>query len=46
MYAFISRDEGRACVILRVEESTYDSAIRALKENGIEILDGSRIYAL
>lgn len=46
MYAFISRDEGRACVILRFDEKTYDAAIQALRDNGIEILDSDRIYSL
>ena len=44
MYAFISRDEGRACVILRVENN--DAAIAALQKNGVEILDSDRIYAM
>ena len=44
MYAFISRDEGRACVILRVENN--DAAIEVLRKNGIEILDSDRIYAM
>lgn len=44
MYAFISRDQGRACVILRVEDN--DTAIAALKARGIEILDESQIYAM
>ena len=44
MYAFISRDEGRACVILRVENN--DAAIEVLRKIGIEILDSDRIYAM
>ena len=44
MYAFISRDQGRACVILRVEDN--DTATAALKARGIEILDESQIYAM
>ncbi len=44
MYAFISRDQGRACVILRVEDN--DTAIAALKARGIEILDENQIYAM
>lgn len=44
MYAFISRDEGRACVILRVENN--DAAIRALRDGGIELLTSERIYTM
>ena len=44
MYAFISRDEGRACVILRVENN--DAAIAVLQKNDVEILDSDRIYAM
>ena len=44
MYAFISRDEGRACVILRVENN--DDAIRALRDGGIELLTSERIYTM
>ena len=36
MYAFISRDEGRACVILRVGDN--DAAVEALRAGGVEIL--------
>ena len=41
---FHLRDEGRACVILRVENN--DAAIAALQKNGVEILDSDRIYAM
>lgn len=44
MYAFISRDEGRACVILRVGNN--DAAIAALQKSGIEILTAEMIYSL
>lgn len=44
MYAFISRDQGRACVILRVGDN--DRAIAALQEKGFEILTGDRIYTM
>ncbi|HJD24737.1 MAG TPA: ACT domain-containing protein [Firmicutes bacterium] len=44
MYAFISRDQGRACVILRVEDN--DAAVAALRSQGIEILDGEQIYTM
>ena len=44
MYAFISRDEGRACVILRVGDN--DAAIAALQKNGVEILTPEKIYSL
>ena len=44
MYAFISRDEGRACVILRVAEN--DKAIQALQANEVEILTADKIYSM
>ncbi|MDD2417999.1 MAG: ACT domain-containing protein [Oscillospiraceae bacterium] len=44
MYAFISRDQGRACVILRVGDN--DLAIDALKKADVEILTGERIYTM
>ena len=44
MYAFISRDKGRAYVILRVEDN--DAAVRALADRGVELLDGERLYGL
>ena len=43
-YAFISRDEGRACVILRVDDN--DKAIKLFGENGVKILPGSNIYTM
>ncbi len=44
MYAFISRDKGRACVILRVPDN--EKAVTALKDGGIEILREEDIYTL
>ncbi|MCI8553626.1 MAG: ACT domain-containing protein [Clostridiales bacterium] len=44
MYAFISRAQGRACVILRVRDN--DRALEALREGGIELLRGEDIYTL
>jgi hypothetical protein len=44
MYAFISRDKGRACVILRVNDD--QRAIDALKQGGVEILTGDSIYSM
>ena len=44
MYAFISRDEGRACVILRVEDNT--GAVKALQAGNVEILSAQKIYSL
>lgn len=43
-YAFISRDEGRACVILRVDDN--DKAIKLFGENGVKILPDSNIYTM
>lgn len=47
MYAFISRDEGRACVILRIanENDGAEKAVAALKAGQIEILTGERFYS-
>lgn len=46
MYAFISRAQGRACVILRFEETSYSRAVEALQAGGVEILDGDKLYTL
>lgn len=42
MYAFVSKAEKTAFVILRVEDN--DMAIRVLEEKGVTILNGSDIY--
>lgn len=44
MYAFISRDKGKAYVILRVEDS--GKATAALNENGITLLSAEEIYGM
>ena len=44
MYAFISRDKGKAYVILRVEDS--EKATKALSENGIALLNAEEIYGM
>ncbi len=44
MYAFISRDEGRACVILRVEN--VEAAVAALNSRNIELLGEERVYTM
>ena len=44
MYAFISRDEGRACVILRVEDNA--AAVAALEKNGIQLLGEDKVYSM
>lgn len=44
MYAFISRDKGKAYVILRVENS--EKAVEALTDGGIEILTAEEIYGM
>ena len=44
MYAFNSRDQGRACVILRVEDN--EGAIRALQNGNVEILSEDKIYTM
>lgn len=44
MYAFISRDKGKAYVILRVLES--EKAIESLKAHGIAILTAEEIYGM
>ncbi len=44
MYAFISRDQGRACVLLRVEDN--EAAIQVLQQaDGVELLSEDKIYA-
>lgn len=44
MYAFISRDHGRACVILRVGDN--EAALEVLRGSGIELLEESAIYSM
>ena len=44
MYAFISRDRGKAYVILRVEDS--ERAIDVLMKNNIKILTSKEIYGM
>ena len=44
MYAFNSRQDGRASVILRVENN--EDAIKALQNGGIEILGEDAIYCM
>jgi len=44
MYAFISRNDNRACVILRVEEPS--KGIEALQAGGFEVLGSEEIYNL
>ena len=44
MYAFISRTDNTAYVILRVEQN--EEAIRALKEGNIKILTSKEIYEM
>ncbi|MBE6905634.1 ACT domain-containing protein [Marasmitruncus massiliensis] len=42
MYAFVSKAEKTAFVILRVEDN--DAAIRTLQEKGVKILSANEIY--
>ncbi len=45
MYAFISRDQGRACVLLRVENN--EAAIDVLQETpDVELLSEDKIYTM
>ncbi len=44
IYAFISRDEGRACVILRVSDNA--KAYKLFSENGVKVLPGRDIYSM
>ena len=44
MYAFISRDKGKAFVILRVLET--DNAVACLEQNGITLLTAEDIYGM
>ena len=44
MYAFISRDKGKAYVILRVEDS--EKAVDVLAKDGIKILTPEEIYGM
>lgn len=44
MYAFISREKGRAFVILRVDDE--DRAIEILKQNNIQLLTSEEIHGM
>lgn len=44
MYAFVSKTEDEALVILRVEDP--DRAITSLKKNGINVLSSNQVYKL
>ncbi len=44
MYAFVSRDNDRAYLIMRVADN--DKAIAALKSHGCELLSGDSVYKL
>jgi ACT domain-containing protein len=44
MYAFLSREEGQAYVILRVEDS--DATIQVLQESGIHVLQDFEVYTM
>jgi hypothetical protein len=44
MYAFVSKAEDEALVILRVEDP--ERAIAALKANGVSVLSSDRVYKL
>lgn len=44
MYAFISRDKGKAYVILRAEDSA--KAVEVLSGSGIKLLDPQEIYGM
>ncbi len=44
MYAFISRDKGKAFVILRVLET--EKAVECLEKNGITLLSAEDIYGM
>lgn len=44
MYAFISREENRAYVILRVEDN--GEAVRVLEAQNMHLLDGTKLYEM
>ena len=44
MYAFISRDKGKAFVILRVLET--ETAVECLEKNGITLLSAEDVYGM
>lgn len=44
MYAFVERSAGNAVIIFRFDD--IDSAILALREHGVKLLPGERIYGL
>ena len=44
MYAFISRDKGKAFVIIRVDND--EKAVQALQETGITLLNAEEIHGM
>ena len=43
-YAFITRKNDDACVILRVEDN--ETAVQSLSENGVKLLEAEQIYKI
>ena len=44
MYAFTSREDGRAILVFRFDDP--DAAVKVLQENGVGVLDSVEIYKL
>ena len=44
MYALMRQDEKNAIMIFRFDN--IDEAVRLLEENGVNVIDGSKVYTL
>jgi hypothetical protein len=46
MYAFVERSQDNAVIIFRFDDQCIDMAIKLLKDAGITVLEGEKVYAL
>ncbi len=46
MYAFVERSQNNAVLIFRFDDQNIDKAIELLKEAGITVLQGEKVYSL
>jgi hypothetical protein len=46
MYAFVERSQDNAVIIFRFDDQFIDKAIKLLKDHGITVLEGEKVYRL
>jgi len=46
MYAFVERSQDNAVIIFRFDDQFIDRAIKLLRDAGIRVLEGEKVYAL